>query len=134
MYYILKIVKQTLDQIRVSMPEMKKFKDQLTYKKYDKNKAKYSVYNNKNFEKLNVEDILNLNDYDDKLELLEETYNNFCSAITKINSTTLKIENDLCKAPKILSDLIIFKKNLKQAFKKTIETGSPEKRFVRTIL
>lgn len=123
-------VKQALDQIRISMPEMKKLKDQLTHQKHEKNKPKYSIEDYKYFEKINVENMLNLNAYEDRLGALEVTYLNFCSTINKINSSSSAAGSELCKTPKILSDMIVFKKTLKHAFQSTRDTVSPEKRFV----
>ncbi|XP_011495111.1 PREDICTED: MATH and LRR domain-containing protein PFE0570w-like [Ceratosolen solmsi marchali] len=122
-------VKRALHQIQGNIQQMKKLKDQLINKKYKKNKSKYSGDNYKNFEKLNIENIFNLDGYDNKLEMLEITFQNFCSIITKINSTSnLTFENKLCKTPKILSDMIILKKNFKQILESNVETDLPENR------
>lgn len=112
---------------------MKKLKDQLTYQKYEKNKPSYSIQDYENLEKLNLQNLLNLNAHNDRLELLEATYQNFCSTIKRINSSSSVIENEPCETPKVLSDMIAFKKNLRKAFQQTQDIMSPEKRFVQYI-
>ncbi|XP_008208869.1 uncharacterized protein LOC100678818 isoform X1 [Nasonia vitripennis] len=123
-------VRNALEQIQISMPEMKNLKDQLTYQKYEKNKASHLIEDYKNLEKLNLQNLLNLNTHNDRLELLGTTYQNFCSTIKRINSSSSAIENELCETPKILSDMIVFKKNLRKAFQQTQDIMSPEKRIL----
>lgn len=125
-------VKQALDQIRISMPEMKKLKDQLTNQKNEKNKFKYSLEDYKNFENLNKQNIFNSNIQDDRLEMLEATWTNFCSIMKKVNSSSS--DADTCRTPQVLSDMITFKKNLKQAFKNTQDKVMPEKRYLTFII
>lgn len=60
--------------------------------------------------------------------MVEATYFNFCTIVNKINSTNTFSQPGLCETPKVLSELIVFKKNLKQAFEKTSKTDSSDKR------
>ncbi|XP_058807887.1 probable serine/threonine-protein kinase clkA isoform X2 [Phymastichus coffea] len=122
-------VKQALDQILTSMPEMKKLKDQLAYQKSENNKFKYSLEDYKNFINLNNQNNFNSNIKNDRLEMLVDTYTNLCLIMNKVNSSNADMENDLCRTPTILSDMINLKKNLKLAFENSQETAMPEKRM-----
>lgn len=134
LFYFVFVVKKAIDQLRLSIPSVKNSKEQLTYKKSENFKPKLSAEDYKNIENLNFKNILNLqsvNDihsYSNRLEMVEGTFFNFCSMINKINSTTSLTSPGLCETPKVLSDLIIFKRNLKQAFEQSQKTDSSDKR------
>lgn len=118
----------------MSIPDIKKSKDQLTHQKNGNFNPKLSAEEYKNIENLNLNNILDfksfndIHSYNNRLEMVEATYYNFCSMISKINATNSFPNPGLCETPKVLSELIVFKKNLKQAFEETQKSDSSDKR------
>ncbi|KAL7307213.1 hypothetical protein TKK_0000936 [Trichogramma kaykai] len=126
----LKEVKVAIEQIKISMPEMqllqKKFDDNIRYdngKIVDNPRGDIKKYVGKPDNWI-WNDLAN-NFAHNKLEILKATYQNFCSNVNQLNSSVWFFEN--CKTPKILSDISLFKNNLKEAFDKTQQRKNPDK-------
>ena len=115
------------------MPDIKKLIDTLAHQKHESTKPvpdeSFEIW--KKFEKLYVQKLIDYHAYDDRLELLEDTYRNFCLTVKKINASNTVAENDLCKTPKALAGMIEFKRSVKRVFGTNNSQKPSEKRFVK---
>ncbi|KAJ8665250.1 hypothetical protein QAD02_006912 [Eretmocerus hayati] len=118
-------VKVALNRMKLSMPDLQGLEYKSQFSRYN---AKYEVYSENSIDQTKAHNVLNANSINDRLEMLEITHQNLCSTISKINSSN-SVFGDICKTPKILTDMITFKKNLKRAHEETRGTTSPDKRF-----
>lgn len=119
-----------LNMMTDDISTMQKLKDHLVDQRKDQ-KPRISVQDHRIFAEI-TENNWDTNTNNDRLEMLGAAYQDVCSTINRINASS-PMAGITCDRPKILSDMITFKKNLKYAFELTKDTISSEKRYVKYI-
>lgn len=124
-------VRKALDQIQRNMPEGFKIRNGRIHTKLTRNIGDSKIIDTSAFNKTTTyrkpKKDLKMKKIEGKIEKLQDIYSNICVVINKINSNNETGFNDACEVPKIVSDMITFKNNVKRAFNKSHQ-GSPLRR------